>query len=234
MKKYTLLLNIFRLSFASIYLAACSTSSSETPAVISRPHVFSESELCAGTTDPFDCAKKKEQALIKLYPELVSRNENVLKLKLRYSDLELVDEGIQSNYDRFAAIDFLADLNVFVVARPGSESIDLAIADGIYGLKSRIIGFPIASPGKTQFVCSKPMNNWSKYGDDLEVWVRENTRWYQSFEIEGLNWKIGTVKWKNDTEIHVWRAKTDADHTPPALILTSGYDGIWTKKLINN
>ncbi len=142
------------------------------------------------------CADYKEQLLIKKYPLVVSRIEDVLLVSTQKGNqVELKNDSWH-----YHAIGFIEQANLVLVRIQYWEGNSHLLVDTEYGYKKEIYGFPTFNKNYTQFATTD-YDLEASYNPNILGIYKKYASWKLEYFISPDSWGSDTPEWVDDNNL---------------------------------
>jgi hypothetical protein len=196
------------LSFGSVlFVTTCLLASCDSLVTRDRKK-FNPDKICASTENSFECARKIEQALFEIYPDLAERVDGNLFLKLDNGEsVQLSDStgGNDASIKYYSLVDYLELQRLFVVEEQWFEDGTFQIIDRRNGMMTEVIGKPVVSPGEMYFVAINNDLESDNAHNGLQIWSFKDQKLSILYESYPENWAPDSVRWISHKTIELTR-----------------------------
>jgi hypothetical protein len=196
---------------------------------------FDPEKICAGTENSFDCARAIEKALIEIYPDLVSRDNSVLYLKLKNGQTVTLPDSTSKNEESvryFSLIDYLEKEKLYVVEEQWWEGGTYQLIDRRSGVMTEVIGPPVFSPKRDFFVTQFGDMESGYASNGLEIWtLTKDDKLLKVYELYPDDWAPDSIRWISDKSLEVKRyvySEEDDSYNPASPIIIHREGARWT------
>jgi hypothetical protein len=207
----------------------------------SPPSQLAILRACGDADTAAQCERVIEKDQIRQFPDVVSRNGGVLRLKTKNAPVELRDQGVPGtdegpNFRAYAFWDYWLLRNTAVVSVSAKAGDHYLIVDLNRGAQTKLTAEPLLSPDGNRFVVVDLCE--TQCGNVIELWRFERDRIIRDRTFRPAEkWYEAEVRWKDDTTLEVEYSvaspaaqKSDAEpvlvRARPRLLRLS--DRIWT------
>ncbi|MDD5126306.1 LamG-like jellyroll fold domain-containing protein [Methylovulum sp.] len=176
----------------------------------------------------------EEQALTTIAPDLVKREGQTLRLRLKNGQFHNLKNREESNEDGGRDYHFqahLPDLHSYLVWISESEGNSLLLVDTSTGAETEIWGNPVISPDHKRFLTFSMDMEASFIANGIQIWNDQVSKFVSEYDQEYNDWGPSEVKWIDNSTISITKnipdTKTGGNYREAIAYLKLDGKGRW-------
>ncbi len=177
-----------------------------------------------------------EETIFSKYGDMVFRPDSTTLCIITFRGDTLVFEDsweditCAEDFTRYRVIDYLEDMELWVLEADGYEWVDWRLVNGVTGAVDTAISAPLPSPDNTRLLCCKEDLTAGFIPNGVQIWRAGPEGLVLEFQDVSVPWGPTEAGWEDDSTVTLVKMSFDWDsgeysYEPGRLEL--GRDGSW-------
>lgn len=226
------------LLISALSLMACGSQNTTPEKLSHTPKTINREEICKDIHNYYECEQAIEKIQIENYRDWVSREGDILHLKLdNGKTTDLKDRhSDDDNSVAFSFIKYIEDINAYLVSVQYYEGGSYLLISKYSGDQASIIGGNVAvSPDRQRAVIWNMDMEAGYTPNGFQIMLVVFNRFSIEFEQMQDQWGPAGIRWISDTELEIQKAEWNDDgELQPAGKIFYIYNGQWTQKKVQS